>query len=257
MLNENIQNKKVPTISVIMPVYNAEKYLQESLESILKQSFQDFELIIINDGSKDNSLNIINIYSENPEYQNKIKIINQKNTGVIQALNNGIKIAKGKYIARMDADDIAIFNRFEKQIEVLEKENQEKIAICGSLAIIINENGKEISEMNYPKTNWFKNKLYIIRRNPFIHPSVIIRKDILEKVSHNNNYYKKNYKYVEDYELWTRIIFKYKAINLPEYLLKYRVHTQQETRKYNLQMRINGILVRFLAIGRWALSLFS
>jgi len=253
MLNENIQNQKVPALSVIMPVYNTEKYLQESLESILNQSFQDFELIIINDGSKDNSLKIINKYAENPEYQNKIKIINQKNTGVIQALNNGIKISTGKYIARMDADDISTPNRFARQIEILEKE---KVAMCGSWAIIIDENGREIGKMNYPKTNWWKNKLYIIRRNPFIHPSVMIRKDILEKVSHNHNYYQKNYKYVEDYELWTRIIFKYQAINLPEYLLKYRIHPQQITQKDNLKMRINGILVRFLAIWRLVLSCF-
>ncbi|MEI6352473.1 MAG: glycosyltransferase [Candidatus Nomurabacteria bacterium] len=241
-----MENTK-PIISVIMPVYNGEKFLKEAIESILNQSFQDFELIIINDASTDNSLNIINKYSDNILYKNKIKIINNKENlfskhGIVKVLNSGMKIANGKYIARMDADDISLPERFEKQINILEKENA---TLCGTWAITINEDGKEISKMNYPKTSWIGNKFYLLKGNPFIHPTVMFNKETIQNIG---SY--KNYKHIEDYELWTRIVPEYKSINIPEYLFKYRIHSNQITRKTNLEMRLKGIKIRFLGLFR-------
>ena len=234
-----------PKISVIMPVYNGERYLRESIESVIGQTFKDFEFIIINDGSKDNSLKIIEEYRLK---DNRIKIIEQENSGVIQALNNGIKIAKGEYIARMDADDVSLPERLEKQIFFLEKE---KAVLCGSWAITINEEGKEIDKMNYPKSTWLKNKLYLLRGNPFIHPTVMFKKEEIVKIG-----LYKNHRHIEDYELWTRVVSKYKSINIPEYLLKYRIHNDQITKKTNCEMRIRGIQIRLLALLRLIKSIF-
>ena len=104
-------------VSVILPVYNAQKYLEEAIESIINQTYTNFEFIIIDDGSGDNSLNIINKYQKQ---DSRILVITRENKGLVYTLNEGINQAKGKYIARMDADDISLSNRFEKQIELLE-----------------------------------------------------------------------------------------------------------------------------------------
>lgn len=110
MINQNI------LISVILPVYNAELYLKEAIESILKQTYKSFELIILNDGSSDNSLNIINSFKDD-----RIILIDRENNGLVYTLNEGINMAKSKYIARMDADDISLSDRFEKQIKHMEE----------------------------------------------------------------------------------------------------------------------------------------
>jgi glycosyltransferase involved in cell wall biosynthesis len=234
-----------PKVSIIMPVYNAEKYLKYSIESILAQTLSDFEFIIINDGSKDNSLEIIKEYAEKDK---RIKIIDQEITGVVRALNNALKICKGEYIARMDADDISLPNRLEKQINFMEKE---KLNICGTWAKVIDENGKDTNkEFHYPPKTWQKTKLYLLRGNPFIHPSVILKKDIYEKEKDKNEDFYHKYKHIEDYELWTRLVPKYKSGNLEEYLLEYRIHSDQITKKFNFGMKMRGILIRLLGFKR-------
>lgn len=234
-----------PKVSIIMPVYNGEKFLREAIESILSQTFTDFEFIIINDGSTDNSLKIIKEYVDKDK---RIKIIDQKNTGIIGALNNGLKISSGEYIVRIDADDISLPERLEKQINCLEKE---EAYLCGSWANIIDENGHNTNKkLNYPPRFWQEIKKYLIRGNPFIHPSVIFSREIYEKEKDKNGNLYKNYKHIEDYELWTRIVPKYKSVNLQEYLIEYRIHPEQITKKFNYKMKILGIKVRLLAIYR-------
>lgn len=128
-----------PRVSVIMSVYNSEKYLEDSIKSILNQSFKDFEFIIVNDCSNDNSLKIINKYKENDV---RIRLINNsKKINLANSLNKCLKVAKGKYIARMDADDISIKNRLEIQYNFMEE--NEDIFLCGGSAIVINEYGKK------------------------------------------------------------------------------------------------------------------
>lgn len=234
-----------PKVSVIMPVYNGEKFLREAIQSVLNQTFSDFELIIVNDGSIDNSLDIIKEYAEK---DSRIKIINQKNTGIVGALNNALKLSKGDYVARMDADDISLPKRLEKQIEFLEKE---KAFICGAWANVIDQNGEQKGKkFSYPPRSWKQIKLHLLRGNPFIHPSILFKKEIYDNEKDENEYFYKNYKNVEDYELWTRIVPKYKSVNLQEYLLNYRIHNNQITKKTNLKMRLDGVVVRVMAIWR-------
>jgi len=229
-----------PQISVVMSVYNGEKYLKEAVDSILNQTFRDFEFIVINDGSADGSLEILK------EYERKdirVRIISRENKGLVNSLNEGVSISKGEYIARMDTDDVSTTERLEKQIRFMKENN---LVLCGSWATGINEKGETVSRLDYtpgPKGIRF----YSLIHNPFIHPSVMFRKEIFEKVGG----YKENFKYIEDYELWTRIVFKYKTSNIKESLIKYRIHSEQITKKNNLVMRLRGLKVRLFAICRF------
>ncbi len=230
----------MPKISIVMSVYNGEKYLRQSIESILSQSFKDFEFIIINDGSTDNSLKIIEEFKKKDE---RIELISRENKGLIYSLNEGVKSAKGEYIARMDADDVSMPNRLEKQLKYVEEGG---LAVCGSWANGIDNKGIKTRFLNYPpKAD--RIRFFTILHNPFIHTSVMFRKDIYEKVGG----YRSFFKHIEDYELWTRIVFKYKTDNITESLLEYRFHDDQITKKNNLFMRFMGVLVRFLSIIRF------
>jgi len=230
----------MPKVSVVMSVYNGEKYLKEAIESILDQTFIDFEFIIINDGSTDSSLNILKEFEQKDK---RIKVISRENKGLVISLNEGVKLAQGEYIARMDADDVSDPKRLEKQLKYAQNEG---LWVCGTWAKKVNDKGEAIGDMNYPPSSK-KIKSYALLHNPFIHPSVIFKKDIFEKVGG----YNQNFKNIEDYELWTRIVFKYKTGNMSEMLLSYRVHTEQVTKKNNILMRIMGVFVRILAIFRF------
>lgn len=230
----------MPKISVVMSVYNGEKYLREAVESVLNQSFKDFEFIIINDGSSDKSLEILKEFQQKDE---RIKLVSRENKGLIYSLNEGVKMAQGEYIARMDVDDVSVPNRLEKQLKYAQDND---LAMCGTWAEGIDSLGNKVKNMDYPPTNISYIRKDIFLHNPFIHPSVMFRKDIFEKVGG----YKDFYKYIEDYELWTRIVFKYKTGNIPEVLLKYRLHEDQITRKKRLTMLLKGIMIRVLCLIR-------
>ena len=229
----------MPKISVIIPVFNAEKYLKSSIDSILNQTEKDIEIIVINDGSTDNSLEILNNLQK---LDSRIKVISRENRGVIESLNEAIKNSSGKYIARMDADDISFKDRLEKQFNYMEKNN---LDLCGTSAITINEKGEEIGKIIRPE-NKKEIMKFTILHNPFIHPSVMFRREIVEKIG----LYKK-FKHAEDYEFWTRIVFKYNVANIQEPLLYYRIHENQITKKKNTHMVFTSILVRFLALFRF------
>jgi glycosyltransferase involved in cell wall biosynthesis len=227
-------------ISVVMSVYNGEKYLSQAVESILNQTYQDFEFVIINDGSADGSFDILRNFETKDK---RIRLISRENKGLIYSLNEGVKIAQGEYIARMDADDISTPERLEKQLKYA---SENDLAVCGTWAEGVDSFGNKVKDLNYPP-NMDEVKKYTLLHNPFIHPSVMFKKDPFEKVGG----YKDFFKHVEDYELWTRIVFKYKTGNLPERLLQYRLHEGQITNKNNLRMRLKGILVRILALSRF------
>jgi len=207
----------IPKISVIMPVYNAENFLKDSIESILNQTFKNFEFLIINDGSTDKSLKIINSYKDK-----RIKVINQKkNRGVAFCMNFGIKTALGEYIARMDADDISAGSRIKMQIDFLEK--NKNIDVCGSWAEIISK-----------KTIWrYPVSGKDIRSNLFFNSSIInssftVRKSKLlkYKILYDNDFI-----HAEDFEFWTRAIDKLTFYNIPKVLLKYRINESSLRRK--------------------------
>ncbi|QOP41458.1 glycosyltransferase family 2 protein [Sulfurimonas marina] len=202
------------TISVIMPVYNAEKYLDEAIQSILSQTYRDFEFIVINDGSTDKSLEIIEKYKNQDE---RIVLISRENKGLVESLNEGIKKAKGKYLARMDADDISLPQRFEKQIQLMETE---KLDICGCHFFIVDKQCKYLSARVVSCKSDFNN-MVLSRSVPFAHGSVMIKKEflILHKLFYGETIFNK----AEDYALWIRFAENNANIsNADEFLFKYR-----------------------------------
>ena len=201
-----------PLVSVIMSAYNAQNYLKESIESILNQTYENFEFIIINDGSIDKSLEIIKYYAKKDK---RIIVISRENKGLIYSLNEGIKKAKGKYIVRMDADDISLHNRLEEQVKFMEKNKD--VVVCGTSAIVFDDNNESKWKVF---TNEKRIKAELLFSSPFIHPTVVMRREIILKY---NLFYDKNYTYAEDLELWNRISrYNLKMGNINKILFKYR-----------------------------------
>lgn len=203
-----------PLVTVLMSVYNGEKYLSEAIESILNQTYKNFEFLIIDDGSTDSSKKIVKSYNDS-----RIKLIeNEENIGLTRSLNKGIELSKGKYIARMDADDISFPERLEKQVDFME--NHEDVAVCGSCAGIINEKDIEYSSFINPETS-AEIKVALFFFNPIAHPTVMIRKDVLNEIGSYDPYFEKT----QDYDLWYRIYLAgHDFYNFQEKLLIYRNH---------------------------------
>lgn len=200
-----------PKVSVIMSFCDNEKYIRLAVESILKQTFVNFEFTIVNDDSQDASEKIIQSFSDN-----RIKFIkNPKNLGLTRSLNKALKLAKAEYIARMDADDIAEPDRFAKQVEFLDK--NQKVGLVGSWVEFINSQGKTTGIRKFPTSN-FEIRKALTSYLPFRHPTLMIRKNVLNDIG----FYDENFRFAQDYELVLRISAKYKLANLPEVLLKYR-----------------------------------
>lgn len=217
-------------VSVVMSVYNAEKYLKESIESILNQTYENIEFIIINDGSMDSSLSIIKDYIKK---DNRIILVdNIENKGLIYSLNKGIDIAKGKYIVRMDADDISLESRIEEQVKFMD--NNGDIALSGTSNIIFFNKNKVINKKMNAIENYEDIKANSIFSCSFVHPSVIMRNDIIKK---ENFKYKEEFKHAEDFGLWCEIMSKYKVANINKPLLRYRVVKTSVTRQANKDMR--------------------
>jgi glycosyltransferase involved in cell wall biosynthesis len=213
-----------PRVTVLMPGYNGEKYLNDSIESILKQTYTDFELLIIDDASEDNSKKIINSYNDN-----RIKLIsNNVNLGLIKSLNNGLKLARGEYIARMDTDDISHPERLERQVKYLDEHPD--IGICGTW---VQTTGILKHTWRFPiEHDEIRATLFI--KNSIAHPSVMMRKDLLIK---NHLYYDEHYRHVEDYELWVRSSRLIHLSNIGEVLLNYRLHKGQVGKIYCNEQR--------------------
>lgn len=205
---------KYPLVTVLMPVYNAEKFLSASIDSILEQSFKDFELLIINDGSKDKTEKIIKSFSDT-----RIRyVLNDQNMGMADTLNLGIQLAKGKYIARMDADDISLPERLKKQVTFMESHPDH--GMVGTLYANMTDAGKiyEIAAMVQDNEEINPG---LVTLCTFCHGSVMFRKSVLIQ---NNLEYRKEFDPFDDYELWTRIRTVTKLANIPEVLYLYRIN---------------------------------
>ncbi len=200
-------------VSVLLPMYNASLFIQDAVESILVQTFPYFELVIIDDASTDNSLAIV----KNIEDERIVIIKKQKNTGYTDSLNYGLTIAKGKFIARMDADDISMPERLEIQVNFLNKNPD--IILCGSWFRILNSN----ETVKHPITH-AEISIALLDYCAIGHPTVMFRKEEFIK---NNLYYDKNMEPAEDHDLWVRAIRIGKLQNIPNVLLKYRLHNNQ------------------------------
>lgn len=211
-----------PTISVLMPVYNAEKYLNEAIDSILNQTFSDFEFVIINDGSNDRSEDIILSYKDS-----RIKYFkNEVNLKLIKTLNRGLDLVSGKYIARMDADDISELNRFQSQFDFME--DNLDVGIVGSGFINFKDISTEISRVLYKPTHneICFNQLYQIHLS---HGTCMIRTEILRSNSLN---FSLEYEHAEDFELFTRMSSFTKLANIQAYLYRVRHHEHEVSKMY-------------------------
>jgi glycosyltransferase involved in cell wall biosynthesis len=222
--------QKTPTISVIMPVYNGERYLGAAIESILNQSFKDFEFIIIDDGSIDDTIQILEKYQR---VDDRIIIYRQpKNFGIVEALNKGLQMSQGKYFARLDADDLSLPSRLETQFQYLE--SHPEIGVVGSNIKIINPTGKITSNFintpNLPETPT-EIRWSLCFSCTLMHPVVMARREILIEAGG----YRHTAKHAEDYDLWTRIANKTRYSNLSQVLLLLRRHNMNITVTYSDQ----------------------
>ena len=220
-----------PYVTVLMPVYNGEKYLKEAVDSILNQTFEDFEFLIIDDGSTDRSLEILKSYKDP-----RIRIFqNEKNIGLIKSLNKGLKLTQGKYIARMDADDISLPERLEKQITFMDV--SPKIGVCGTWLQTFGEIKKTVvkSPLNHEDIC-----ARMFCDNSIWHPTVIFRKDIIDRY---HLFYDENVQGCEDYKLWVEMAKVTILANLPEVLLLYRIHGFQVTKLGSNSQDIKNDLV--------------
>ncbi|RKY31599.1 MAG: hypothetical protein DRP67_02325 [Candidatus Omnitrophota bacterium] len=227
---------KKPKVSVIMAVYNGEKYLKECIDSILNQTFSDFEFIIINDGSTDKTEEILQDFKDE-----RIRIVNNKeNLGLTKSLNIGLSISKGKYIARIDVDDIALPQRLEKQVKFLD-ENQD-VGLVGTWFYVIDEEGKIIGKEKYP-INDAEIRKVLLKGNPFFSSSVMFRKECIEKAGK----FREEFIRAQDYDLWLRISEKYKVANIPEFLCMRRYHPDAITVIKKREQEKFGKLAQILA----------
>lgn len=212
-------------ITVLMPVYNSALYLREAIDSILSQTFCDFEFIIINDGSTDNSLEVIKTYKDS-----RIVVIdNEVNEGIIRSRNKGLKLAKGKYIVNMDSDDISDLTRLEKQFNYLEQHPE--ITLLASRLVLVNQNNEETGV--WPEDYFCITEQQIKETLPAINcigqPTIMMRSAPVKKVGYNTRF-----EYNEDWGLWLTLLSQgHRIAKLPEVLLRYRQHPKSVTTTSN------------------------
>jgi len=219
-------------VSVLMPVFNVENYLIESIDSILNQTYKDFTFYIINDGSNDRSEEIILKYKDS-----RIKYIkNSINQGYIKCLNQAIDLVDSKYIIRMDSDDIAMPHRIEKQVVYMEA--HPTVVVCGSSRINFypeSHRGEDYMEAITDKTKLFVNSIF---NTSLHHPSVIIRTEVLKK---NNLRYKEIFYFAEDKALWLDLSTYGELANIKEPLLRYRIHYNQVSYTHFEEQKNNSV----------------
>ena len=206
-----------PLVSVLMPVYKTAPYLREAMDSMLCQTFKDFELIVLNDCSPDNAEEILDAYDDSRIVRYK----GENNVGLSNVLNVGIGMARGKYIARMDSDDISLPQRLQVQVDYLDKHPDVDLVSVG-MRLFGAKEGTWIREINPEKV-----KIEAMFHSPVLHASSVWRKDAFEKQGLR---FRQEMVPAEDYDLWTRAMLKgLKLVNLPEVLYEYRIHETQAT----------------------------
>lgn len=234
-----MSEKKTPLISIIMGIYNCEDTLEEAIGCLIQQTITDWELILCDDGSKDNTVTVARAYVE--KYPEKIILLrNERNRGLNYTLNRCLKKAKGKYIARMDGDDRCVPERFERELEVFEKETN--ISIVSSDMEFFDETGcwGKVSHSEYPKREDF------VHGTPFCHAPCMLKKEVLDKV--NGYSVAKWLLRVEDYHLWIKLYaagYKGKNIHLPLYQMR---DDRNAYARRKFKYRINEALVKLYAV---------
>jgi len=219
-----------PLVSILMPVYNTEKYLREAINSLLNQTFTDFEFVIINDGSSDNSEDIILSY-----HDPRIVYFKQENQGVARTLNNGLKICKGKYIRRHDADDISTPNSLKEQVEFII--NHPEVGLISSRQVYITENGKISWNYGLPSDVFFGGEVFKyvkieditnISRSEIVHGTALFERELVI----NLGKYRPEFLTSEDNDLWARIFEHKKIVILNSKSYFQRLHNKSATKRY-------------------------
>lgn len=236
-----------------MSVYNGADHLEKSIDSVLNQTFTDFEFIIIDDGSTDKTPHLLENYSRQDK---RIRVITQNNLGLTQSLNRGIRIAKGKYIARQDADDVSLPNRLEKQVNLMEK--RDDVVLCGANCINILPNGFKTT-WGWENENTLKKTIFY--KTPFAHSTAFIRKTTLDHVGG----YNENYATSQDAELWMHLS-KYGIVAMIEepllerYILdssiSKRKALQQFRDSYIARVRYSSGLINYIRLTHYSLRSF-
>jgi len=207
-----------PRVSVLMPVYNASRYLAEAVESVLCQTWHDFELIVIDDGSTDDSLAILRRFEATDP---RVRLVTRPNTGYVIALNEMIGLARGTLLARMDADDACLPERFERQVAYMDA-HPECVA-CGSRVLLIDSDGDPLRDMSLSTTHEQIDAAHLSGRGGEVaHPAAMIRAEAMRRVGG----YRTDLSPAEDIDLFLRLAEVGRLANVPERLLRYRIHLQ-------------------------------
>jgi Glycosyl transferase family 2 len=209
-------------ISVLMSVCNGQEFLSEAMESVLQQTYRDFEFLIIDDGSTDATPEILKRYADKDE---RIRIHRHDNRGRAESLNVGMELAKGKYVARIDADDVALPDRLGEQLEFLE--SHPEVGLLGGAFELMSRRGQILREVRFPTSDEeIRGRMLV--DNPICHPTVMMKKEVAKA----SGGYRKALVDADDYDLWLRMLEQTQAANLDECVLRYRVHAGQVSVRY-------------------------
>lgn len=236
----------MPKVTVILLTYKSNpSYLRKSLESVLEQTFEDFELLVIDDGPGDANKAVLDKYSSEDK---RIRIVrNKSRLGRLKSRNLGLNEAKSKFIAILDSDDFwCDQEKLRKQVDFLEKHPNH--GAVGTGMILIDRNNKKIGRVSYPPSDKDIRE-YMLSSFQLAHPSVLFRKTAAEKVGGYPE--SRFYKFAEDYDFFLRVGQKYKLANLPDYCLKYRIHTDSGSTRNEFKQRLTGILVTLKYFGKY------
>lgn len=233
-----------PLVSVVVPVHDAERFLAEAIESVLAQTYERFELVLVDDGSSDASAEIAETYARKDQ---RVKVLrNERNLGIVRTRNRAFAAAdpSSKYFAVFDSDDVCLVDRLRLQVEFLEAHPEH--ALVGGHTLIIDELGRTIGERRYPTTHAEILKV-ITRYNPIAQPTVMIRRSALEEVGT----YSERYPRCQDYDLWLRMANRFELANLDAFTLEYRISATQGKRvhlrdslKYTIELQRAWLLHR-------------
>ncbi len=204
-------------VSILLAVYNGETYLKEAIDSLLAQSFKDFELIVVDDGSTDGTATILAAYTDT-----RLRVLTaEKNAGLIASLNWGVSVARGKYLARLDADDVAMPDRLENQVRYLDQHPE--VALLGTGALLIDSAGKALYPTYYQQSI-AAIPTHLLFRNVFIHSSIMVKTEVLRRFPFDPTYY-----LAEDYIVWVQIAEMYQVVALQDAWVQHRIHENNIT----------------------------
>lgn len=223
-------SSQAPAVSVLMAVFNGQMYLREAVESVLAQTFGDFEFIVIDDGSTDDTLKLLEEFAAK---DSRLRVVSRPNKGLTLTLNEGLDLARAQFLARMDADDISLPMRFEKQVAYLQEHPD--CVLVGSAVTMIDPDGSPIRALCSERTHEQIDEAHLKCGWPVVHPVVMMRTAAVRKIGG----YRNQYNTLEDLDLFLRLAEVGKLANLPDILLKYRQHFSSVThRKYEQQMAL-------------------